>query len=318
MAVDHPSTEDRVPALQVDAARIAYGGKIAVDGVSLRIEQGEVYALVGPNGAGKSSLIKAICARLPLAGGAISVGGAPAGAPDARRRIGVAPQRPALYDRLTARENIACFARLAGLKAADAKARAEDALSLARLDGLGEALAGRLSGGQRQRINIAAAVAHGPALAILDEPAAALDRDGVEGVNALIEKLAARGVGVLLVTHDLAQADLLATRVGVLDAGRIAAEDVPARLHEAFGGGGLIVTIVAEESAGTALSAEKFERVGPQRWRGRLQDHGAAAALADRIARAGGAIRSIETAAPTLADAVATILARDTKTRPAA
>jgi ABC-2 type transport system ATP-binding protein len=318
LAVDHPSTEESAPPLQVDSARIAYGGREAVDGVSLRIAGGDVYALVGPNGAGKSSLIKAICARLPLAGGAISVGGAPAGAPEARRRIGIAPQRPALYDRLTARENIACFARLAGLNAAEAKARAADALSLAGLDALGDALAGKLSGGQRQRINIAAAVAHGPSLAILDEPAAALDRDGVEGVNALIEKLAARGVGVLLVTHDMAQADLLASRVGVLDAGRIVAEDAPARLRDAFGGGGLIVTIVAEESAKAPLTAEKFERVGQQRWRGRLQDHGAAAALADRVARAGGAIRSIETAAPTLADAVASILARRAQTRPAA
>lgn len=299
-------TDEGLPPLACERACVVFGGKTALNDVSLSVAAGEVYALIGPNGAGKSTLVKAICGRVPLSDGEVNVSGAPAGSRRARLRIGVAPQRPALYDRLTARENIACFARLAG--AVGGEELAERALSLAGLPDVDRALAGRMSGGQRQRLNIAAAVAHGPALVILDEPSAALDREGVDGVNALIARLADSGVAVLLVTHDMTQAELLAGRVGVLSSGRLVAEDSPTGLRESYGGAGLVVTIVADASAAPVLSAEAFDEIAPRRWSGRLANQGEVAALAEKVGRIGGSIRSIETAAPTLSAAVAALL----------
>ncbi len=318
MTEDNPKTDEIAPALAVDGASLAYAGKRALDSVSLSVGAGEVYALVGPNGAGKSSLVKAITGRQPLAAGSIRIGGAAAGTPGARRKIGIAPQRPSLYDRLTARENIVCFARLAGVSAVNANGLAADALALAGFPADDKTPAGKLSGGWRQRLNIAAAIAHRPPLAILDEPAAALDREGVDGVNALIERLAAGGVGVLLVTHDMAQADLLAARVGVLRRGRLIAEDSPAALRGGYGGPGLIVTIIAEGPVESLLAAEGFCESAPRRWRGALANQSAAAALAERLERAGAMVRSVEAAAPTLADAVSALLAREAAQQAAA
>lgn len=299
----------KTPPLAASGAVVSYRGARAVDGVSLAINTGEIYALVGPNGAGKSSFVKGVCGRARLSGGSVTVGGAPAGSAAARRQIGVAPQRPALFDRLSALENVEAFAALAGVAATERGERAREALSFAGLDPDARTHAQRLSGGQRQRANIAAAVVHAPGLVILDEPAAALDRQGVDDVDALIVRLAARGVAILIVTHDMTQAERLATRAGVMKSGRLIAEGSPADLKLRHAGGGLQVSICAAPGAAVILAEAGFASAGVQRWRGRLPDHEAVAMLANRLAAAGAPAREVEAAAPTLGDAVAAILA---------
>lgn len=290
---------------------------MALNDVSLEIAKGEIYALVGPNGAGKSSLLNAVIGRKALTCGRVTICGAAAGTPAARRRLGAAPQRPALFDRLTAFENARCFARLAGVPARDAGARAAEALRLAGLDPESRQPAHRLSGGQRQRANIAAAMAHRPDLIVLDEPAAALDRDGVEGVNALIARLAAAGAGVLLVTHDMTQAEQLARRVGVLAQGRLLVEEAPERLKTRYLRGGLAVAIDVEDHGGL-LSSWGFQRGEDGLWRGVAPDYEAVADLASRLAAAGGAIRTVDIQAPSLADAVRAALAAEPQPQQAA
>ncbi|MBY0421849.1 MAG: ABC transporter ATP-binding protein [Parvularculaceae bacterium] len=291
-------------------ASISYAAAAAVRGVSFSVRKGGVFALVGPNGAGKSTLLKAIAGRLPLSGGAIALAGAAAGSAAARRSLGVAPQRPALFDRLTATENVAIFARLVGMQGAEVAQRARASLEVAGLDPQSRTPAGRLSGGQRQRVNIAAAVVHDPALVVLDEPTAALDRDGVDDVDQLLRRLARRGIAILLVTHDLDQAERLADEVGVLCKGSLIAAAAPTRLKLQFGEQALAVRISADESAAPILEPLGFRRAENGRWSGPASDHAGVAALAERLLAAGVFVREIDSRAPSLADAVAAVVAR--------
>lgn len=290
--------------LYVDGACLCYGAVRALQDVNLHVDAGEVYALVGPNGAGKSSLVKAICGRALLASGMIAIGGARAGSADARRRIGVAPQRAALYDNLTALENVACFARLAGVSAAESDERAAAALNLTGLSPENKTFARRLSGGQRQRANIAAAIVHAPSLLVLDEPAASLDPEGHAEANALIEQVRSENMAILLVTHDMAQADQLATRVGVMSGGRIIVEGTPEWLKARFGGDGLRVSIDADEAAENRLALCGFTQDRRKVWHGRVASQSDLAALVERVENSGGTLRSVETALPSLAGAI--------------
>jgi ABC-2 type transport system ATP-binding protein len=219
--------------LRVDNATRRYGGRLALEDVSLQIMEGEVYALIGRNGAGKSTLVKAIVGALSLDCGAVSVlGGDPARAPGARRVIGVAPQDIALYGHLTVSENLTAFATLAGVResrgsavraAMDETACAERANQ--RID--------QLSGGWRRRANLAAAIVHRPRLLVLDEPGEGLDAETRAVFRHLIGRLRARSTAILLISHDADDVTTLADRVGVLSAGRLVAEGSPHTLVQA-------------------------------------------------------------------------------------
>ncbi|MEO0879746.1 MAG: ABC transporter ATP-binding protein, partial [Pseudomonadota bacterium] len=230
------------PALTVSNVSMAYGAHPALTDVSLSIAPGTLTALIGSNGAGKSSLVKAICGRAPIRSGTIEIAGVNAGARAARKALGVAPQRAALYDQLSAFENLVCFACQAGLKRDAARARAEEVLDLIDLKSARARRVCQISGGMRQRVNIGAAVAHHPRLVILDEPAASLDPAGVARINALIERLKSEGYAILLITHDMAQAAALADMIAVLEASRLIAYDCPKALIRRFCGEALTVS----------------------------------------------------------------------------
>jgi ABC-2 type transport system ATP-binding protein len=297
-------------ALEATNASLSFRDLRALDQVSLRIAPGEVYALVGPNGAGKSTFIKAACGQAPLNGGTIMIGGAPAGSAAARRRIGLAPQRPALFDRLTAEENVDCFARLAGVSNDVRRERVQDAMALTRLEGASRKTAHCLSGGLRQRVNIAAAIVHMPALLILDEPAAALDHAGLADANAVIENVRSRHIAVLLVTHDMAQAEACADRVGVLCAGRMIGEGAPEAIKARLGDQlAVTVTTLGDHAAETILRERGFSPIAPRRWRGAAAHQREVAALAEALSYARAPVQAIEAARPSLADAVAALIA---------
>lgn len=226
---------DRADALSISDLRVRYGERDVLLGLDLRVASGEIFGLLGPNGAGKTTLIRSICGRIKPASGAISIAGL-AASRQARRGIGLVPQEIALYPHLTARENLEVFGRLSGLGARDihaAIAWASDAAGLGqRLD---EKIA-ILSGGWKRRVNIAAAILHQPALLILDEPTVGVDVDARNGLHETIVQLSQAGMGVLLATHDLDQAETLCTTVGFLRNGVLAPQGHPrALVQEAFG-----------------------------------------------------------------------------------
>ncbi len=222
-------------ALEVEGLSARYGDRQVLRAVDLSIEPGEIFGLLGPNGAGKTSLVRAICGRLPPTAGSVTIAGR-LNSRSAAPSIGLAPQEIALYPSLTIRENLEVFGRLSGLTRKETSVAIADACEAAHLvERLNERV-DHLSGGWKRRVNIVAAILHRPALLILDEPTVGVDVDARDALNLLIQNLSGRGMGVLLITHDLDQAELLCTRVGFMRNGVLAPQGRPSELlNDAFG-----------------------------------------------------------------------------------
>ena len=225
------------PAIRWDRVERRYGAVMAVDDVTLAIDTGAFVALVGASGSGKSTLLRMVNRLVPPGAGRVLVDGtdvATSPAPALRRRIGYVFQHIGLFPHMTVAENIAIGPKLAGDPPADV-ARLLDLVELPRT--LATRMPAELSGGQRQRVGIARALAPGAKLLLLDEAFGALDpvtRDALgRRLRALHDEL---GLTTVLVTHDMAEALLLATRVVVMAAGRIVADETPGALLAGAGG----------------------------------------------------------------------------------
>ena len=228
------------PSVALSGVTKSYpGGTVAVDGVTVEIAGGSFVALVGSSGSGKSTLLKTINRLIEPSAGSIAIDGQAVDAEDRfrlRRRIGYVFQNIGLFPHLTVAENVAIGLRLEG----DRNPRARVAELLGLVD-LPAAFAARmpdaLSGGQRQRVGVARALATEPRLLLMDEPFGALDpvtRDQLGGaIRALHDRL---GLTTIMVTHDMAEALLLADRVLVMDKGRIVADAAPRALLAGQGG----------------------------------------------------------------------------------
>lgn len=210
------------PGLEIRDLVVMRGDRRVVDGLSLSIPAGEIYALLGGNGTGKSTTLFATLGLIPRAGGEISVAGAdPATDPDrVRRSAAYLPENVALYDHLSAIENVRYFLDLAG----DRRSAGEigEALDAVKLDAAsrGRPLGG-FSKGMRQKTAIALALLRRTPVLLLDEPTSGLDPAAAQDFHDLILDLRGRGVAILMVTHDLFGAADTADRIGVLQNGAI-------------------------------------------------------------------------------------------------
>ncbi len=233
---------DNSPALAFERVTKTYGSTIAVDAVSLEIAGGSFVALVGTSGSGKSTLLKTINRLVEPSEGRVTIDGADVAAepaPDLRRRIGYVFQNIGLFPHMTIAENIAIGLRIAGRKdAVRYGAKVGELLDLVDLPrDIAERMPEALSGGQRQRVGIARALAPGAKLLLLDEAFGALDPVTRDALGTRIRELHDRlGLTTILVTHDMAEALLLADRVLVMKAGRIVADATPAELVAGKGG----------------------------------------------------------------------------------
>lgn len=213
------------PVLVIDQLVVERGGRRIVDGLSLTLAAGEIYALLGGNGAGKSTTLFAILGFLARSGGALTIGGQdPANAIDAvRAQIAYLPENVALYDHLSARENVDYLLKIADCRRT--KAEIEAAFqSVGLAASAWDMRAGSFSKGMRQKTAIALAMLRDTPLLLLDEPTSGLDPAASADFHALLETLAGRGVAVLMVTHDLLGAADTADRIGLISGGRIASE----------------------------------------------------------------------------------------------
>ena len=205
-----------------------YGATVALGGVDLVVEPGELVGLLGPNGAGKSTLVKIACGLVRAGAGEATVAGAPAGSAEARAAIGYLAELFRFPDWLRAGELLDLHQRLAGSDGGE-RERAD----LLEMVGLGDATRTRveaMSKGMQQRLGIAQALVGSPRLLMLDEPTSALDPVGRRIVRDLLLELKGRGVSVLLNSHLLSEVERVCDRVAILVGGRIIARGTPAEL----------------------------------------------------------------------------------------
>jgi sodium transport system ATP-binding protein len=204
----------------------SYGDISAVSDLSLRVEAGEVYALLGANGAGKTTALRCLATLLAPTGGTASVGGFDIRTDplSVRRNLGFLAASMGLYQRLTARELLHYFASLQEIPDATRTARVEEMISFFDLTSFADRLCGKLSTGQRQRVSIARAILHDPPALVLDEPTLGLDLLSGDVIYRFIDGVRARGRAVLFSTHQMSEVELLADRVGIIAGGRLVAE----------------------------------------------------------------------------------------------
>ncbi|HVD12991.1 MAG TPA: ABC transporter ATP-binding protein [Actinomycetota bacterium] len=204
----------------------------AVDGLSFTVRRGELFGLLGPNGAGKTTTIGVLTTRVRPTGGRALVDGVDVvrDPVQAKRRLAVVPQRANLDRSLSARQNLLFHAAYFGMPAAERERRADELLAELGLADRGADKVDRLSGGQSQRLMIARALIHEPQVLFLDEPTTGLDPQARLFVWDRLRDLRARGVTMVLTTHDMDEAAELADRVGIMDHGRLLALDTPAAL----------------------------------------------------------------------------------------
>ena len=218
---------EKSPILSVSDLTVEYGKYRALDSLSLTIAEGELVGVIGPNGAGKTSFVKALCGRLKL-NGEINVDGhnLQRGS-DRRQHIALVPQDIGLYLHLTAKENLSVIGRLLGVKD---KGAIKEALEAVEMSQHAKTRLSDMSGGMKRRINVAAVILTSPKLVIFDEPTAGVDAPARDTVHRLARKLADDGKAVILITHELDQAEALCDKVLVLCKGKKLAFEPPARL----------------------------------------------------------------------------------------
>ena len=187
----------------------------ALDGVTMRVEAGEFVSIVGPSGCGKSTLLKVVAGLVTPTSGTVSLLGSEVTRP--QRNIGFAFQRAALLEWRGVRKNILLQAEMRGMSRTEAAVRADELIELTGLTGFEKALPHELSGGMQQRVALCRALLHSPPVLLMDEPFGALDALTREGLNTELNRIwRETGTTILLVTHSIAEAVYLGTRVEVM------------------------------------------------------------------------------------------------------
>jgi len=220
--------------LEVNGLSKSYGKLVAVSGVSFRADRGETIGLLGPNGAGKTTTVSIIAGLVSPDSGQVLIEGkqVQSDTDPAKLKIGLVPQDMALYDQLTARDNLTFFAALYSLAGEQAKHAIDDALHLVALSDRAGDKVGTFSGGMKRRLNLAAALLHDPQILLLDEPTVGVDPQSRNAIFDNLETLKKRGKTLIYTTHYMEEAERLCDRIVIIDHGKVIANDTLQGLHQ--------------------------------------------------------------------------------------
>lgn len=235
-----------------------FGNLVAVDGLCLAVEEGEVFGFLGPNGAGKTTSIHMMCGLLKPDAGHTLIRGRPVtgGDPDTRARVGVCPQNIVLWGTMTCLEQLEFIGEMYGVSRSEARKRGDALLESMGLADRRDKLAKTLSGGMQRRLNLIMALVHDPEILVLDEPEAGLDPQSRVMVREFVRSLAHKKT-VILTTHNMDEADRLADRVAIIDHGRLLTVNTPEVLKRQAGPGDVLEVNLPPEADPAAVKRAK-------------------------------------------------------------
>ncbi len=224
-------------AIEVNNLHKAFGSLKAVDGVSFEASQGEIFSLLGPNGAGKTTMISMLsCLLRPDQGEAFVMGHSiKDDQMGVKSNLGVVPQEIALYNDLSARENLAFWGKMYGLRGASLKKRVEEVLEIIGLTERAKDRVGKYSGGMKRRVNIGVALLHKPRVIYMDEPTVGIDPQSRRNILDSVVALKHQGMTVLYTTHYMEEAQELSDHIAIMDTGRIIASGTHEELVKIVG-----------------------------------------------------------------------------------
>ncbi|HEX6451633.1 MAG TPA: ATP-binding cassette domain-containing protein [Trebonia sp.] len=253
------------PAIVASGLVKRFGSTIALNGLDLTVPRGAVYGLLGPNGAGKTTAVRVLSTLIKPDGGSAVVLGhdVVADANAVRNTIGLTGQYAALDEYLTGRANLIMIGQLSRLTARAAKRRADELLEQFELTQAAGRAVKTYSGGMRRRLDLAASLIGHPEVLFLDEPTTGLDPSARALMWDIVRQLVADGTTLLLTTQYLDEADQLAARIAVIDAGKVIAEGTPPELKASVGGQRLLLTLADDSQAEVAARALALFATGP-------------------------------------------------------
>ncbi len=208
----------RYPVIEVRGLAKRFGAIEAVKDLSFTVGDGEIFGLLGPNGAGKTTTVRMLAGLIVPSGGGAAVNGLALGHDSARIRAisGILTESPGLHDKLTARQNLAYYGRLYGLRSGELRRAVDRYLAVVGLEGMGDRRVGGFSKGMRQKVAIARALLHEPEVIYLDEPTSGLDPSAAKTVRDFVSTLRNAGRSIVICTHNLDEAERLSDRIGIM------------------------------------------------------------------------------------------------------
>ncbi len=245
-------------AIEIRDLRKVYGGKAAVDGLTLRVGRGSFFGFLGPNGAGKTTTIRMLMGLAAPTSGEVEILGMkmPERALEIRSRIGLVPDESLLFDHLTGLEFVEFVGRMYRLPREVAKARSAELIGLFELDGARKKIIGEYSKGMRKRVAMASALIHRPDLFLLDEPFEGVDAVGARLMKDILNEQVKRGATIFLTSHVLEVVERLCDRVAIISEGRLVVDATMAELRT---GEETLEDIFVRVVGGAARTAETLD-----------------------------------------------------------
>ncbi|MHC4203316.1 MAG: ABC transporter ATP-binding protein [Planctomycetota bacterium] len=235
--------------IKAENLKKSYGATLAVDDVSFEVQKGQTFGLLGPNGAGKTTTIQLLCGLLKPDAGKITLDGkTDPGLIEVRMSLGVVPQALALYEELSALENLRFFGRIYGLSSQKLKERIDNCLDIAGLAKRSRERVSKFSGGMKRRLNMVCSLLHDPPILLLDEPTVGVDPQSRNLIFDTIENMSKEGRTIIYTTHYMEEAQRLCDKVAIIDHGKILDMDNVENLVTKHGGPSHIEAEIEEKS----------------------------------------------------------------------